>query len=220
MTLARERLTRTVPANEWRVSDTLGLRTTRLLDVPNPHVLLEQTLADANRAAAAGLVRVAWKPSDERPGYFRTIAQIPLSETTFDQFFNGRSGYRAQYYISPEEGILFNRDVVIGLLNPLRVAFQSAPLTTEWDLLERSVCAPHSKVWVFDEQRAFDQAAPDTINPTRWIANQATRGRKAPLPEHFMLDVKGAFIHPVTKDLFVDELKLDRAWDIFKRGYT
>ena len=34
------------------------------------------------------------------------------------------------------------------------------------------------------------------------------------------LNIKGAFIHPATGDLFVDECKIDRACDLFCRGYT
>ena len=214
------RLTRLVASSEWIVSERLGSRVTRLLDAPGPVELLQRLLAQADQAAAVGSVHIDWKESDERPGYFRLVGQLPLDEVTFDQFFNGRSGYRAQYYISPEEGILYNRDVVIGLWPALRRAYESAPLEVDLSLLEKSLFAPHSKVWVFDERTAFDESAPDTINPIRWVVNQATRGRKAPLPAHRMLDVKGAFINPATDDLFVDDLKLDRAWDIFKRGYT
>ena len=214
------RLTRIVSADEWSVADQLGVRATRLLDVPGPAELLQRILAEATQAVGLGSIHVAWKKSEERFGYFRMVAQLPLNEVTFDQFFNGRSGYRAQYYISPEEGILYNRDVVTGLWPTLREACLRAPLEVDLSLLERSLFAPHSKVWVFDERAAFDEAAPHTINPIRWVVNGATRGRKAPLPTHLMLDVKGAFIRPDTGDLFVDDLKLDRAWEIFERGYT
>ena len=214
------RLTRTIPAAEWCVSDRLGPRVRRLLDVPSAAELLQSVITAAIQAASVGSIRIAWKESDERAGYFRLVAQLPLDEITFDQFFNGRSGYRAQYYISPEEGTLYNRDVVTELWPSLRTACERALLEVDLSLLERSLFAPHSKIWVFDERLAFDKAMPDTINPSRWVSNKATQGRKAPLLPQPMLDVKGAFIHPVTGDLFVDELKLDRAWDIFKRGYT
>ena len=109
------RLTRTIPAAEWCVADRLGPRVGRLLDVPSAAELLQSVIAAAIQAASVGSLRIAWKESDERAGYFRLVAQLPLDEITFDQFFNGRSGYRAQYYISPEEGILYNRDVVTEL---------------------------------------------------------------------------------------------------------
>ncbi len=202
------------------MSDALGERQGRLLEAPQPEELLEQAIAEAREASRNGLIQLAWQESTKRPGYFRLVAQVPLSETTFDQIFNGRSGYRAQYYISPEEGILYNRDILDGFAPAFKTAYPKQPLDIEFDLIEKSLRAPHSKIWVFGEKAAFDNAAQDALNPPRWVENGATRGRKAPLPSHCMIDVKGAFIHPGTSDLFVDELKLDRAWDLFKRGYT
>jgi hypothetical protein len=44
---------------------------------------------------------------------------------TFDALFNGRSGYRAQYYLSCIEGIAFNATLVGALLDPLKIACES-----------------------------------------------------------------------------------------------
>ena len=87
-------------------------------------------------------------------------------------------------------------------------------------LVEQSLSSPHSKVWVFNEQQAFNAATPDTVNPKRWVKNGAQMGRRAPLPTHRCLDVKGAFVHSVTGTLFIDEMKLERPWDIFRRGFS
>jgi hypothetical protein len=211
---------RMVSVDEWRLSAALASRHDRLLNVPSPDVLLARVLQDSTAAAQAGAVMLRWQDSDERPGYGRLWAQIPLTEVNFDQFFNGRSGCRAQYYLSPEEGILYNRDAVDGLIPVIRAAYDKRPLTEDFDLVQHSLEAPHAKLAIFGEQKAFDEAIADALNPPRWVANGATRGRKAPLPGHLMLDLKGAFIHPQTKDLFIDELKLDRAWDLFNRGFT
>jgi hypothetical protein len=211
---------RIVSVDEWRLSAAVASRHARLLDVPSPDVLLDRVLQDSANTARAGTVTLKWQDSEERPGYGRLWAQIPLTETTFDQFFNGRSGYRAQYYLSPEEGILYNRDAVDGLLPVIRAAYDKRPLREEFGLIQHSLEAPHAKLWIFGEQKAFDEAPADALNPPRWVDNGATRGRKAPLPDHLMLDVKGAFINPQTKAMFIDELKLDRARDLFNRGFT
>jgi len=63
---------------------------------------------------------------------------------------------------------------------------------------------------------ARDQA----IVPERWGQSGTDRGTRAPLPSHLMLDLKGAFIHPASGALFVDDLKADRACDLYRRGYT
>lgn len=215
-----KRLQRMVDRESWRLSAALADRSPRLLDVPTPEALLQSVIAEAQGEGTAGGIVLTWQPSKERPEYFRLVAQVKLSVTIFDQFINGRSGYRAQYYLSPEEGILYNRDAIEGLWPALKHACTVKPLGVDLSLVERSAQAPHSKIWVFEEKRAFKEAVPDALSPPRWVENSAALGRRAPLPDHLMIDVKGTFIHPETSDLFVDDLKMDRAWDIFRRGFT
>lgn len=212
---------RMVESEVWHVF-ALDERRRRLINAPQPETLLKQVIAEAKAAACNDSISLTWQESIEpnRSGYFRLVAQVPLNETTFDQLFNGRSGYRAQYYLSPEEGILYNRDILHGLRPAIRTAYERRSVEIEFDFIDRSMNAPHSKIWVYDETSAFDAAAENTLNPPRWVANKATHGRKAPLPSHCMIDVKGTFIHPATGKLFIDEYKLDRAWDIYNRGYT
>ncbi len=215
-----ERIVRAVDKDLWAISDALGDRRARLLEPPGPIPLLSKVGADGEAAAKAGKINMTWQPADEFPGYSRLVAKVPLEEDTFDQLFNGRSGYRAQYYLSPEEGVLYNYDLLAVILPVLEHAVQASPLNVDWQLVCKSLRGPHAKVWVFEEQKAFDDALPDTLNPVRWVQNQATRGRRAPLPPHRSIEVKGVFIHPETLQLRVDDYKLDRACDIFRKGYT
>lgn len=191
----------------------------RLLDAVSPRDLLKQVITEAESAASNRTIHLCWQESDALPGYHRLSAQIPLSETTFDQLFNGNSGYRAQYYLSPEEGILFNRDILQNLLPVIR-AYNAKRLCVPIEHHERSILAPHAKIWIYDDKSAFNEASPNTLNPQRWIDNKACRGNRAPLPKCTMLDLKGAFINFATDDLFVDECKLDRAWDLYSKGFT
>ena len=141
-------------------------------------------------------------------------------ETTFDQFFNGRSGYRAQYYLSPEEGVLYNQDVLHGLRSVLSNTYLKNPLPVPLEVVLRTIDGPHAKVWVFDETEAFNDAADSSLNPERWVVNGAGLGRRAPLPSHLTLEVKGAFLRPDIGELFIDPHKLDRACELFRKGYT
>ena len=86
--------------------------------------------------------------------------------------------------------------------------------------MRRSLAGPHAKVWVFEEKKAFDDAIPKSLNPDRWVENCATRGRRAPLPKHRSIDVKGVFLDPKSLKFQVDDYKLDRACDLFNKGYT
>lgn len=216
------RLIRSVKPEDWRLSTALDARRDRLIDAVSPETLLERVANEAAAAADSRAIQLCWEESTDtdRIGYFRVSIQIPLTEATFDQLFNGSTGYRAQYYLSPEEGILYNRDILQSLLPAIRASYSKQPLRVALELVEQSIDAPHAKIWIFSEIPAFDFASADALNPPRWVANGATRGRKAPLPGHLMVDLKGAFINFPTRDLHVDELKLDRAQDLFNKGYT
>ena len=215
------RTLRAGPAAEWTLGPEIVSRHSRLHDVPPPDLLLAKVIEEASHAAERDLIRLRWQEADECQGFFRLIAEIPLKEeVTFDQFFNGRSGYRARYYLSPEEGVLYNRDVLQGLKSPLSNAYMQQTLAEPLEIVLRTVDAPHAKVWVFGETAAFDSSPENSLNPHRWVENGATRGRRTPLPSHLTLDVKGAFLRPSTGELFVDSLKLDRACDLFRKGYT
>jgi hypothetical protein len=214
------RVHRQVDCDAWSLAASLGERVDRLHNVPTAPELLATVVSEAELATRDEKLKVNWQDSYERPGFGRISCLIPLSEQTFDQLFNGRSGYRAQYYLSPEEGVLFNHSLLVGLTSSILETYQRTPLAAPWDLLCQSLLSPHSKIWVLGEQKAFDEAADETLNPPRWVANKATRGRKAPLPAHLTLDLNGAFLHPKSRELFVDDLKLDRPHDLFMRGYT
>ncbi|MEZ5593561.1 MAG: hypothetical protein R3F53_23790 [Gammaproteobacteria bacterium] len=211
---------RIVELEEWEIDASLGERIERLLNVPTPMDLVQSMVTQGLAAAERKEVRLCWQEACESPGYFRLIAYIPLSEEVFDQLFNGRSGYRAQYYLSPEEGVLFNRLLLDALVPIIRRAYDSNEIEAELNALESSLAAPHAKLWVYDEKSAFDAAVPNSLNPARWVQNGVTRGRKAPLPHHCTVDVKGSFIEPNTGKIFVDEYKLERPLDLFNRGYT
>jgi hypothetical protein len=184
-------------------------------------LLLDRLIADAKAAEGAGSIRPSLCPCKENPGYFRVEAQVLLSEPTFDEFFNGRSGYRAQHYLSPEEGVLYNRAVINGLAPIVQRAYTQQKPTGRLELVAASLGAPHAKVWVFRDTEAFNEADPDTLNPQRWAERgSGGMGRRVPLPSHLCLDLKGAFIHPESGEVWVDPKKADRPCDIFRTGFT
>jgi hypothetical protein len=165
-------------------------------------------------------VELCWKEADEAPGHFRLTAAVPISEGTFDLLFNGRSGYRAQYYLSPEEGVLYNRQIINGLLPVIRTAYDRSNLKVPFRLIEYSLHAPHAKIWVFEDRQAFNEVPEKILNPKRWVENGAQLGRRVPLPSHSTIDLKGAFVSPDMKNLYVDTLKLERPCDLHLKGYT
>jgi len=212
---------RMVCQKEWRLSHSIGIeRLNRLSEPPEPETLLEMIAKEALDSASKGHIDARLKESCECPGYYRVEAKIPISSTIFDLFFNGRSGYRAQFYLSPEEGLIYNRRAVEVLMPAVRVAHEKSPIADDYSLIERSLLTPHAKIWVDEERAVFDEAQEYTLNPDRWVRCSRSRGRKAPLPQNPRLDLKGAFIDPSSSNFFVDQLKADRSCDLFCNGYT
>src|SRR5205814_9934699 len=104
----------------------------------------------------------------------------------------------------------------------IRVAYDRKPLGVEFDLIKRSLRTPHAKIWVVERPggNPFSHARQETLNPRRWVKNNATLGRRCPLPDRFDIELKGAFIAPDMDDFFVDESKLARACDLHCRGFS
>ncbi|WP_407114749.1 hypothetical protein [Bradyrhizobium sp. LMG 9283] len=178
---------------------------------------------DAEQSADQGKIRVAWEPAidpDAPAELARLWAQIPVAEVVFDQLFNGRSGYRAQFYLSPGDGLIFNRAIVDTLMPAIKLAYTITPLPVPLKVVEHSIRAAHSKIWLFEDKDAFDRAPENILNPPRWVANRATRGRRIPLPPHLSIDVKGTFINPAIGKPWVHEYKLDRAEDLHANGFA
>jgi hypothetical protein len=215
---------RMVPQEEWPLSDLVELeRRTRLLNPFSPENLLAAAFREAEDSARQDLVTLDWQETTdpEAPrGFFRLVAQIPASETIFDQLFNGRSGYRAQFYLSPQEGEAFNRAIVDGLRGAVAIAFTRRPLDVSLQLIEQSLSGPYSKIWVFKDKQAFNKAQADTLNPPRWVQNSAHLGRRLPLPSHLGVDLKGTFINPTSGEKWVREYKRNRCDDLYRRGYS
>src|SRR5437016_5758337 len=101
---------RTVSEDEWDLSGMRDRdRAQRLLNPPAAAQLILDLDCDAKVSAKACRCRWTWQAGEEMMRCHRAIVIIPISADTFDYLFNGRSGYRAQYYLSITEGTKFNR---------------------------------------------------------------------------------------------------------------
>src|SRR4051812_25329431 len=103
-------MNRMISVAEWNLDNLDEVeRRERLLDSTTPDDVALSLFEDAKFSAENGNLRIDWQEACEKPGYFRLIAMIPIGEIVCDRLFNGRAGYRAQFYLSPEEGVLYNR---------------------------------------------------------------------------------------------------------------
>jgi hypothetical protein len=205
---------RMVSKRRWRLDD-FGdpERTDRLLNPPSALALLNALVAEATQAAQYGQVRPDWDPCTSRPEFGgRVHATIPVSRVLFDQLFNGRSGYRAQYCLSVKEGRRYNRAIVDALVPALRYAHatRSDP-RLRWCDVEQSLTGRYSKIWIAEDDEHFPKAPVALRVPgwTKW-------GLRIPLPSSPKVDVKGTFIRPGSRGEFTT--KPDRDEDLHRNG--
>lgn len=213
---------RTVPASDWDLS-ALGddNRRERLLLEISPADLVQQLAiagkqALQNRQIELDLERAIGEnaPADT----FRVVTQIPVGAPFFDQLFNGRCGYRAQYYLSPEEGEAFGQ-LIAKTLEPIVCGAITEDSDMPQVLISKSMLGPHSKIWPLEEKAAFDEAEPGTLRPSRWVASGYGMGRGSRLPLASGVDVKGSFVKP-DGSYWLSEDKLDRSMELHTKGFT
>ena len=91
-------------------------------------------------------------------GCLRPNFKIETSSKAFDEFFNGRSGYRAAYYVDPEEGVRTNESFLSRLVESLVAYALSHPAGQYIDegTLRRSLALPSAKVWLDEDGFSFD----------------------------------------------------------------
>jgi hypothetical protein len=144
---------RMVDPAEWDLSDMIDReRAARLLDPLRGEDLIVSVAAEALDAAIQGRGSWSWQDGREMVGCGRAIASFPLNRDTFDALCNGRSGYRAQYYLSCQEGVNFNAMLIGALLKALRAVCDCAP-AGQAASLQHSFGGPYSKIRVLDGTR-------------------------------------------------------------------
>ncbi|MBR1145202.1 hypothetical protein [Bradyrhizobium sp. AUGA SZCCT0431] len=160
--------------------------------------LINTVANEAREAAVHGQAAWRWEEGQEMTGCGRAFASFPLRHDSFDALINGRSGYRAQYYLSRDEGTHFNSTLIGCLMKPLVLACDRAPLPMITSLL-RSFEGPHSKVWVLCDGGPFNAAPAGEF--LRWAENNPiSMGLRAPLPPLPAIEIKGNWITDVGQD--------------------
>ena len=143
---------RVVSVEEWDLSKLPDAgRRQRLLHPPSAECLRRRLIKEATNAAESGKLCLNWERC-ERPGYSqysRLYTQIPVNKCTYDLLFNGRSGYRAQYYLSPEEGNTYNRHIIDDLIPVIiRTARdQNVEDAVDLDLVQLSLKSMSKLAW-------------------------------------------------------------------------
>lgn len=96
-------------------------RAALLESAPSPEQIAALTVQRFEAALASGDLRIGWAESRERSPDSRVVMQFHVGATLFDQFFNARTGYRAQFRQGSEQGHTYNRGL-IGAIRDLLAA--------------------------------------------------------------------------------------------------
>ena len=218
---------RTVPVEDWDLASLKDdSRKSLLLSSISPHKLIEMIADEGIRAAIQKTVHLRLVEATCSPGYWRAEAKFQLSTDTFDLFFNGRMGYRAQYYLSVKEGRCFNRLVV----DKLTLAFgqgstaAACGIASQWSQIEASLNAEHSKIWIAGDWAAFC-GEPHVLRPDNWVqswnaSNDKPIGLAAPCPNPANIELKGSFVDVQKRRIFLPKNKRDRDEKIHRFGWT
>jgi hypothetical protein len=155
-------------------------------------------------------------------GCGRAIASFPLDAETFDTLFNGRSGYRAQYYLSCIEGIAFNAALVGALLASLQTACERAS-PDQGPVSRWSFQGPDTKIWVLGDSAPFIAAPDGEFSPTR-LMDRSLLARspwfRAPRPDKAGIEVKGTGVSNTDQKYRTDPDKADRHYTMSERGHA
>jgi phosphate acyltransferase len=185
------------------------------------------------------------KGDREAKGHTRAEFLFSITPKTYDIFFNGASGYRAQFYCGPTAGIQQNKALLERLRAPLltaaRAQISRGKLTLEQ--IERSLQLKSAKAWINEDASTLDKTSLDAdwliaIDIPQWAkaareAEVSIRDRLRPrpsgkenallgvqAPEGTELTVMGAWLHDVTGEEWVPRSKRNRARRICVYGFA
>ena len=213
-----------VSESVWNLSRQLApKRRRRLLDAPQYEQIVDRL------GHQISLVKVARERARNTPGHFRAVVTLKVHAIALDLFYNGASGYRAQYYQAAALGTLANRFALDHLLPAVTAAVIAANKRTcpaAW--VEKSLCDPDAKLWPHQGVwLRYARKTDQNLLVERWLARQddpdktlrkrAKRSMLTPA-EEYLIELKGGFLSPGGSPL--GTFKPKRSQDLHELGYT
>ena len=204
-----ENLFEPIDLSEWLPSDA-SLENSRIRDEITTRIdpsqlanrLAEEVKTAQSKQSKERTVASYIEQSHDKPDYNRRCFVIAIeSESIFNQFFNGRCGYRAMYLRSPDLGKKYNKFALELLLNYL---LRDANTRT-------SLTGGSAKIWPFFENHMIRNAL---IIP-KW--QNSPMGLSIFDPRYPVFSVKGAFFN---KELQEFDPKRHRDQQLHDTGYT
>lgn len=212
-----------VSCDLWQIAETVPEhRRLRLLrDAPAPSEVIERLAQAAAVEAKACKLEVKWITSTEMPCFARIEASFRVTAEVFDWFFNGRTGYRAAYWVSAQHGLLFNAAAITAMEPAIGSAAQeqrSLPVSLEQ--ARASLLGQDSKIWAPDPHVCEDGwGKKGLLLPDRWRHREYGYGTCLPMPEPPYIEVKGTFLD-ADERIWLSCLKQDRHQRLHATGFT
>ena len=189
-----------VPAEIWQLHSLEDRHRTRRLTRSAPYPQLVRRLV-----AGSKVVRAVVMPARCEPRALRLEAALLVNAGDLDLFFNGCTGYRAQYYEAEKLGDAANRIAVDAMLSALvSQAIYSRTRKPAAELARASLEAEGAKLWIHQGPwLRLCRCAERVLTVPRWQAGLSSQDRHmrklarwgslAPSVETRIV-VKGAFI--------------------------
>jgi hypothetical protein len=228
---------------EWRFDEIAAddVERARLLEAGVRSDELMNAIAAAIRDAVAH--RTAKFGIDTKNDQPRAIIQVRVGLNLYDQFFNSRTGYRAHYWSSPDEGNSFDEtlichlrqalsdhipisvegcNVIVKFPNEIREEWGGGPCQVTRDFALQSFQPEASKAWICEwlitDGRDLNQRQQlGLLNPKLIIKRWSEDGLRAPCGE--WLDFKGGFVDS-SGNATPSKKRTDRASEIHETGWT
>jgi hypothetical protein len=205
-------VTGNVPVGEWVIGLPANDERHVLLMRERPATeIVDSVIHDLMHQVDNGAVSPIFEPASRNQGYKRFSTIAKLEETTFDILMNGRSGYRAQFYLGLEVGRRFNRTLVDAMIPILEQAWKAEAIAVDaWPLAARSLTSAAAKVWAEKDISAL--GGQPTLDAKMWVANCVETGASVRGLHLFSnkpptIEIKGAWVSEKSSDIWIPDGK-------------
>lgn len=211
--------------------------------------LIDALVSAVADAATQKTLGIAVDSLENRGVEWRAIVQFPVTPDVYDWFFNARTGYRGQHWISPKMGLAFNSDAVEAVSSKLLASLpdpatarhiklvQSGGMRIERDvgsrelplsLVRTSLDPGQSKLWICERLYHMDGVQPldlsglvstHRLKIPRWERGDGELGTYALDADHALIDLKGGFVHRDGRAVQRKD-QAERAEQIYATGRT
>jgi hypothetical protein len=205
--------------SEWSFKELGEERRLKLEKAPS----YDQIVRMVRTALKHGILNGSTRGSNRLERDQRAIIRFPVERDLYDVFFNSRTGYRAQFWRSPKQGVSANAYLVANLLAEL-CDMPEWPMRENWTLTREiampSLVCTGAKVWVNEADYRVNFIQSRRLIVPQWRQDTRNIWERccAPLPDDCWLDLKGCFVEG--REVRSSKDRSERANQIHETGWT